>query len=101
MERIWIYQSNRELSEQEVALAENKLHGFTEQCKAHGKELAARAEVRYNRLVILFLNEDLEAASGCSIDSSLRFLKVIEVELGIVLFDRMQTSDFNSDWVSA
>jgi len=101
MERIWIYQSNRELSEQEVALAENKLHGFTEQWKAHGKELAARAEVRYNRFVILFLNEDLEAASGCSIDSSVRFLKAIEDELGIDLFDRMQTAYFKGDLVKA
>lgn len=99
MERIWIYQSNRELSEQEVVLAESRLQGFTEQWKAHGKELAARAEVRYNRFVILFLNEDLEAASGCSIDSSVRFLKAIEDELDIDLFDRLQTAYFDHDEV--
>lgn len=97
MERIWIYQSNRELSNEELALAEKKLQAFTEQWKAHGKELAARAEVRYNRFIILFLNEDLESASGCSIDSSVRFLKAIEDELGIDLFDRLQTAYFDGD----
>lgn len=101
MERIWIYQSNRELSDQERVLAQNKLQGFTEQWKAHGKELAARAEIRHNRFIILFLNEDLEAASGCSIDSSVRFLKAIEEELGIDLFDRMQTAYLDGDAVKA
>lgn len=92
MERIWIYQSDRELSETEVGLANNKLQEFAAQWKAHGKELAARAEIRYNRFIILFLNESVEAASGCSIDSSVRFLKAIENELGVNLFDRMQTA---------
>lgn len=99
MERIWIYQSNKELSEQELSIAENKLREFTEQWKAHGKELAARAEIRYNRFVILFLNEALEAASGCSIDSSVRFLKAIEKELNIDLFDRMHTAYFDGETV--
>ena len=90
MERIWIYQSNRELTEQESQWVDNKLSDFTLQWAAHGKQLAARAEVRFNRFIILFLNESMEAASGCSIDSSVRFLKEIEKELNIDLFDRMQ-----------
>ncbi|WP_118193143.1 ABC transporter ATPase [Albibacterium indicum] len=101
MERIWIYQSDRELSETEVGLANNKLQEFAAQWKAHGKELAARAEIRYNRFIILFLNESVEAASGCSIDSSVRFLKAIENELGVNLFDRMQTAYFDGDQVKA
>jgi len=90
MERIWIYQSNREFTAQENELIIQKLSNFMEQWKAHGKELAAHAEVKFNRFIIIFLNEALEAASGCSIDSSVRFLKEIERELQIDLFDRMQ-----------
>jgi len=101
MERIWIYQSNRELTEQESQWVANKLSDFTRQWAAHGKQLAARAEVRFNRFIILFLNEAMEAASGCSIDSSVRFLKDIEKELSIDLFDRMQIAYRKGDAIEA
>ncbi len=89
MERIWIYQSNLELTTQESEQIIKKLSGFTEQWKAHGKQLAAHAEVRYNRFIILFLDEEVAAATGCSIDKSVRLLKEIQSELNIELFDRM------------
>lgn len=89
MERIWIYQSSLELTAQEVREIIEKLSGFTEQWKAHGKQLAARAEVRYNRFIILFLDEEVAAATGCSIDKSVRLLKELQNELNIELFDRM------------
>lgn len=101
MERIWIYQSNRELTEQESQWLTTKLSDFTRQWAAHGKQLAARAEVRFNRFIILFLNEAMEAASGCSIDSSVRFLKDIEEELSIDLFDRMQIAYRKGDAIEA
>src|SRR5690606_2752267 len=90
MERIWIYQSSRELSAQEATLILKRLEEFTEGWKAHGKQLAARAEIRHNRFVIIFLNEQVAAATGCSIDKSVHLLKAIEQELGIDLFDRMR-----------
>lgn len=101
MERIWIYQSNRELSLEETEQIKSKLADFTKQWAAHGKQLAARAEVRFNRFIILFLNEQMEAASGCSIDSSVRFLKEIERDFQIELFDRMQIAYQKEDKVEA
>jgi hypothetical protein len=90
MERIWIYQSSRELTADEAILILKRLEEFTEGWKAHGKQLAARAEIRHNRFVIIFLNEQVAAATGCSIDKSVHLLKAIEKELGIDLFDRMR-----------
>lgn len=101
MERIWIYQSNRELTLKETEQLKSRLSNFTNQWAAHGKQLAARSEIRFNRFVILFLNEQMEAASGCSIDSSVRFLKEIERDLQIDLFDRMQIAFFQGDEISA
>jgi len=92
MERIWIYQSNLELTAQEVKQSLDKLSEFTEQWKAHGKQLAARAEVRYGRFIILFLDEEIAAATGCSIDKSVRLLKELQAELNIELFDRMSVA---------
>ena len=90
MERIWIYQSSRELSAGEALLILKRLEEFTGEWKAHGKQLAARAEVRHNRFVIIFLNEQVAAATGCSIDKSVHLLKALEQELQIDLFDRMR-----------
>src|SRR5690554_1652188 len=99
MERIWIYQSNVELTAQEIKQCIEKLSGFTEQWKAHGKQLAARAEVRYNRFIILFLDEEVATATGCSIDKSVRLLKELQSELNVDLFDRMSISYRQGDTI--
>lgn len=90
MQRIWIYQANRILSDDETQRLQVLLNEFAAQWKVHGKPLEASAEVRDNVFVIMKVNEDFAAASGCSIDSSVRFLKSIEEAFDITLFDRMQ-----------
>ena len=43
----------------------------------------------HNRFVILMVDESQAGASGCSIDSSVHFLKTLQSEYGVDLFDRM------------
>jgi len=50
--------------------------------------LKARAEVRYNRFLILIVDEGQAGASGCSIDKSVHFMQHLEQEFNINLFDR-------------
>ena len=90
MKRIWIYQADRILTEQESQQISVELTAFAEQWKVHGKPLSASAELRYNLFIILKVDEDVAAASGCSVDSSVRFLKGIEEKYHVQLFDRMQ-----------
>lgn len=90
MERIWIYQADRQLIDTEKTHILNKLESFTSQWKAHGKALAAKAEIRYDRFVILMVDDEVEQPSGCSIDRSVHLLKEIEAETNLSLFDRMQ-----------
>lgn len=90
MKRIWIYQADRILSAEESRQISTALLDFAEQWKVHGKPLSASAELRDNLFIILKVDEDVAAASGCSIDSSVRFLKGVEEQYGIQLFDRMQ-----------
>ena len=90
MKRIWIYQADRILSAVEGEDIVTELEAFAEQWKVHGKPLSASAELRDNLFIILKVDEEVAAASGCSIDSSVRFLKGIESKYGIQLFDRMQ-----------
>ena len=88
--RIWIYQANRVLSPAETEQIQSKLDTFTGQWLAHGHELAAHGEVRYNQFIILAVDEQQAGATGCSIDSSVRLMLELEKQFNINLFDRFQ-----------
>ncbi|MFD0765141.1 ABC transporter ATPase [Mucilaginibacter lutimaris] len=86
--RVWIYQSDRKLTDAETLQAQVLLDNFTTGWTAHNNQLLAKAEIRYNRFLILFVDESLAGASGCSIDKSVNFMKQLEQQFGINLFDR-------------
>jgi len=86
--RVWIYQSDRELNDMETRQIQTALNNFTTSWTAHNNALKARAEVRYNRFLILIVDEGQAGASGCSIDKSVHFMQHLEQEFNINLFDR-------------
>ena len=86
--RVWIYQSDRELYDEQVKELQENLNNFTAEWTAHNHQLKAKAEIRYNRFLILIVDESQAGASGCSIDKSVNFMKKIEQQFGINLFDR-------------
>jgi len=86
--RVWVYQSNKELNDNEVAEAKVLLDNFATGWTAHNNQLKAKAEIRYNRFIILIVDESQAGASGCSIDKSVHFMQALEAKFGINLFDR-------------
>lgn len=86
--RVWIYQSDKELNGAQAARVATLLNDFATQWTAHNHQLKAKAEVRYNRFLVLIVDETQAGASGCSIDKSANFMKALEQEFGINLFDR-------------
>lgn len=86
--RVWIYQSDRKFTSVEENQILNKLAAFTNQWKAHGNELLAKAEIRYRFFIILTVDETQAGVTGCSIDSSVRLIKEIENEYHVDLFNR-------------
>jgi len=86
--RVWIYQSDRELYEDGVKQLHEILNKFAAEWTAHNHQLKAKAEIRYNRFLILIVDESQAGASGCSIDKSVNFIKRLEQEFGINLLDR-------------
>lgn len=99
MERIWIYQADRELTAADKAKVLEKLTLFTAGWKAHGRPLAAKAEVRYDRFIILMVDDAVAPPTGCSIDKSVYLLKEIENETGLNLFDRLQVAYRNGEGI--
>ena len=86
--RVWVYQSDRELEPEEAVQIQMHLANFTRSWTAHNNQLKAAAEIRYNRFLILIVDESQAGASGCSIDKSVNFMKQLEQHFSINLFDR-------------
>lgn len=90
MAKIWIYQADRFLTDEEAKAISDKIEVFLEGWNAHGSPLAGKGYIKDNLFVIFEVDEEEVSASGCSIDKSVGFLKSIEQEYGIVLFDRFR-----------
>jgi len=66
-----------------------QLKSFISQWAAHGKELAADADVINGTFIVISADESKVSASGCSIDTQVHFLKNLSKELGIDFFNRL------------
>jgi hypothetical protein len=88
--RIWAYQSNRQLTDNEANTIESYLKPAINQWAAHGASLLASAKVLHNRFVIIALDQNMNAASGCSIDASTHWFKELGEALNVDFFDRSQ-----------
>ena len=86
--RVWVYQSNRLLTADEQIQMKEELDAFVAQWAAHGTSLKASAEILYDSLIVLAVDESQEPASGCSIDSSVRFIKGLGQKYNFDAFDR-------------
>ncbi len=90
--RVWIYPSNRKLSDQEVEEILILFENFLAQWTAHNKKLLASVKIPYNRFIVIGLDEDFQSPSGCSIDSSVHFIQDLEKTYNIVLLDKMNVT---------
>lgn len=98
--RIWIYQSNRSFTEEEQLEIEQELSMFLKEWTAHGSQLHAGFELRYNRFIIIGLDQTNASASGCSIDASVHFIQGLEQKYQVSLLDRMNVSFKQGDYVA-
>lgn len=90
--RIWVYQSNRLLSNAEVDDIRRSGIEFIADWSAHGAALKASFDILYNRFIVIAVNEKQTLASGCSIDKSVKFIKELEQQFDLNLFDRLQVA---------
>ena len=93
--RIWIYQSNKELNNDQVSEISSELNEFLKTWNTHGKPISCSYQVKYNRFIIIAAENTLEI-SGCSIDSSVAFIQSLEAKYSIVLLDKMDVAYRNN-----
>ncbi|MEX0363610.1 MAG: ABC transporter ATPase [Allomuricauda sp.] len=98
--RIWIYQSNRSFTEEELKEIEAGLSSFLKEWTAHGSDLKAGFDIRYKRFIIIGLDQSQSSASGCSIDASVHFIQSLEQKYGVELMDRMNVSFKQGEYIA-
>jgi len=98
--RIWIYQSNRKFSDDEVAEIETGLLDFLNNWSAHGAGLESSYQIKYNRFIIIAVNQEVQAATGCSIDASVAFIQSLEQKYNVDLLDKMNVTFKNGEHVA-
>lgn len=98
--RVWIYQANRSFTETELQEITSQLEQFITAWTAHGANLKASFEIRYKRFIIIALDQELNAATGCSIDASVNFIQKLEKDYDVDLLDKMNVSYKQGEYVA-
>ncbi|MCB0461760.1 MAG: ABC transporter ATPase [Flavobacteriaceae bacterium] len=98
--RIWIYQASRSFTETEIEDIKQKLDVFIENWTAHGSDLQAGYEIKYKRFIVIALNQNLNTATGCSIDASVHFIQQLEKEYNVDLMDKMNVSYKQGEFIA-
>ncbi|MBC7493720.1 MAG: ABC transporter ATPase [Flavobacterium sp.] len=98
--KVWIYQSNRKFSDDEVADIDQQLKLFLDNWSAHGTALEASFVIKYNRFIIIAVNQEVQVATGCSIDASVQFIQNLEQKYGVDLLDKMNVTFKQGEFIT-
>jgi hypothetical protein len=87
--RVWIYQADRLLTDSEQQMLTDAALQFVGQWAAHGTPLTGTAQVLNGYFLVIGVDEEQAAASGCSIDKSVNFVKALGQQLNVDFFNRL------------
>lgn len=97
--RVWVYQSNQPFKAEDEDKVREYIQQFATQWVSHNRQLKAFGDLVHRQFVVLMVDESQAGASGCSIDSSVRFIKALQAEYQLDLFDRMTFTYLEGDAV--
>jgi len=99
--RVWVYQADRMLSDQEADEMRDHVFTFLETWNAHQKDLLSYGNIFHHRFLVLFADETQTGASGCSIDDSVRFITKLGEHYNVDFFDRLNYCYLEMDEVKS
>lgn len=97
--RIWVYQADRAIRPEEVETIQQAINNFASEWNAHGRELTAAGTIIDDHFIVLGVKDGFDDVSGCSIDSSIRFVKEVGQKMDIDFLNRLRilTQDENGN----
>lgn len=86
--RVWVYQCNRKFLLSEALEIEALVNKFSTEWRSHGAEVNAYCNLFFGQFLVFIVDETDTTVSGCSTDSSVRFVKQLEDQFRVNFFDR-------------
>ena len=83
--RVWVFGSDRELTEEAMTTLLAGVDAHLADWKAHGEPLTVGKQLRDNRFLVIAVDQSTAGASGCSIDGLFRVLQPLEPAVGASL----------------
>lgn len=73
----------------EIGMLNGRIIDFSRQWTSHNRQLRATGGLLHDMFVVLVSDESAAGASGCSIDTSVKFVRQLGEEYQIDFFDRL------------
>jgi len=86
--KVWIYQSSRSFTTEEITLLEAQLATFVKEWESHGSAVKGFAHLFFGQFIVFIADDSDSRICGRSIDSIARFVKELEIQFDAQLMDR-------------
>jgi len=96
--KVWIYQSATTIEESVADKIKSDLYDFSMQWMSHGQSVDAYAQL-FHKKFLVFVADESQHVSGCSIDSSVRFIQQLGQQNQLDFFDRLHFSYLEDDQI--
>ena len=97
--KVWIYQASQPVSHSDADIIKEEIYRFTMNWASHGHVLDCYGHLFHYQFLVLVADAN-SLPSGCSIDSSVHFVKAIGDKFKIDFFDRMQFAYLDGDHIA-
>jgi len=87
--KLWVFQSDKIITPSNQKFLIDEICPFLNDWSSHGAEIKASFEIRYNLFLIVSVDEEINSASGCSIDKLTNFIIHLSEEIGVDFFNRL------------
>jgi hypothetical protein len=94
--RVWVYQCDQTVDDNVAEEIQTILYNFTMQWQSHGQVVQSYAQL-FHKKFLVFVADETNHVSGCSIDSSVHIIKQMEDRYKVSFFDRLNFAFFNND----
>ncbi|HLF62909.1 MAG TPA: hypothetical protein VI603_04130 [Saprospiraceae bacterium] len=97
--RVWIYQADKFLPADEIGTMNSRIVEFSREWTSHNQKLRATGGLLHDLFLVLVADESMAGASGCSIDTSVKFVRQVGKEYDVDFFNRLHFAYLHGEQV--
>ncbi len=97
--KIWIYQSSRKFYPNEIEKIKQQINRFLESWSDNENDITASYQIKYNRFIIIGVDQTLQSISIDAIDASVGFILGLQTEYNVELLDKLNVCFKQGDYV--